>query len=85
MPQKSPVASCFYDSVGVSLKVAVELSGKNTWRVRLSECINPSDAHATDVLYHNKCWVKNLTNFMRKTKKYQSAKRRHNSNVGFLY
>ena len=57
-----------YDTAGANLREAVELSGNNTWLVRLNECINPTDAHAIDVLYHAKCWANHVTNVIRKRK-----------------
>ena len=34
--------------------------------VRLSAAMNPSDAHAIDVVYHSTCWAENVTNVLRK-------------------
>ena len=53
-------------SAGESLKKAVELSGNDNWRVKLSTAIDPKDAHAIDIQYHLKCWGKNVSHILRK-------------------
>ena len=37
----------------------------NKLKVRLCSAIDPTDAHAIDVLYHNVCWANNVTNVLR--------------------
>ena len=49
-----------------TLKRAVELTGNDKFMVRLSAAMNPSDAHAMDVMYHITCWAENVTNVLRK-------------------
>lgn len=34
--------------------------------MKLSTSINPNDAHAVDIQYHNKCWTTHVTNVLRK-------------------
>ena len=60
-----------YDSGGANLRLAVESSGNKTWYVGLSECINPTDAHAIDVLYHRARWAKNVIHVIRKNEEGQ--------------
>ena len=36
---------------------------------KLSGCINPTDGHANDVVYHKECFVKNVSNVIRKSDK----------------
>ena len=62
-----------YDSSGAALRSAVELSGNDVWRVRLSECITPHDGHAIDVLYHIRCWTANVIGVLRKTSSQPDA------------
>jgi hypothetical protein len=47
------------------LKQAVEQRNNNELKVRLSEAIDPSEAHAIDVLYHSNCWSRYVTNARR--------------------
>ena len=53
-------------SAGESLRAAVELSGNDKLRVKLSTAVDASDAHAIDIKYHKKCWVTNVTNVLRR-------------------
>ena len=55
-----------YDKSSAALTSAVQLSGNDVWRVRLSEAISPHDSHAVDVLYHVACWAKNVTHVLHK-------------------
>ena len=49
-------------AAGNNLKVTAELCKNNKLLARINAPPNPSDAHAMDVLYHKKCWLKNVTN-----------------------
>ena len=53
------------DNAGQKLRQAVEKSQNYIFLVRLSTRINPDDAHAIDVRYHNTCYVKHVTNVLR--------------------
>ena len=53
------------DNAGINLSKAVQLSRNDTFRVRLNAAVNPTDAHAIDVLYHRKCWATHVTNVLR--------------------
>ena len=53
------------DIAGMKLRKAVEKSQNEVFRVRISTAINPDDAHAIDVRYHNNCYVKHVTNVLR--------------------
>ena len=56
-------------ATGNNLKVAAELSKNNKLLVRINASPNPSDAHAMDVLYHKKCWLKNVTNVIKSNRR----------------
>ena len=49
----------------MKLGKAVEKSQNEVFRVRISTAINPDDAHAIDVRYHDNCYVKHVTNVLR--------------------
>ena len=49
-----------------SLNEAIEKSGDERLRVKLSTSIDPKDGHAIDVKYHGRCWTKNVTNIIRR-------------------
>ena len=51
-------------NAGKNLKDAVNLNNNDKLKVRLNEALNPLDAHATDVLYHKKCWAINVSNLL---------------------
>ena len=53
------------DIAGMKLRKAVEKSQNEVFRVCISTAINPDDAHAIDVRYHNNCYVKHVTNVLR--------------------
>ena len=53
-------------SAGESLNNAIKLSGNDVLRVKLSTAVNSDDAHAIDLKYHKNCWLKNVTNVLRK-------------------
>ena len=52
------------DAAGPHLRSATELSNDDNYRIKLSTAINPNDAHANDVQYHNKCWTLHVTNVL---------------------
>ena len=43
----------------------MQLSDNAAWKVKLSGCIDPRDAHAYDISYHNECYTKNVSNVLR--------------------
>ena len=43
-------------NAGKNLKDAVNLNNNDKLKVRLNEALNSLDSHATDVLYHKKCY-----------------------------
>lgn len=47
-------------NAGRRLKEAVDASGNDKWKVRLSTAMDAEDARAIDVKYHLPCWVKNV-------------------------
>ena len=47
--------SVLTSSAGESLRAAIEMSSNDKLRVKLSSAIDPSDAHAIDIKYHEKC------------------------------
>lgn len=58
------VATC---SAGAKLNEAVNQCENEHWKVKLSGCIDPNDAHAYDISYHKECYTKNVVNVLRKT------------------
>ena len=53
------------DKAGSNLHAAINKSNDDKLRVKLSTAINPADAHAIDVQYHNDCWTTHVTNVLR--------------------
>ena len=53
------------NSAGKSLHEAIEISGNNELRVKLSSAVDLKDAHAIDFEYHKKCWGKNVSIVLR--------------------
>ena len=53
------------DLAGHRLHSAIEKSNNDSLRVKLSTAINPNDAHAIDIQYHNKYWTCHVTNVLR--------------------
>ena len=53
-------------SAGESLRAAIEFSGNDKLRVKLSTAVDANDAHAIDIKYHKNCWLNNVTNVLRK-------------------
>ena len=56
------------DNAGSNLSKAVKLSQNETFRIRLNAAVNPTDAHAIDLMYLCKCWAMHVTNVLRKEK-----------------
>lgn len=54
-------------SAGESLRSAIELSGNDKLRVKISTAVDVKDAHAIDIKYHKKCWANNVTSALRKS------------------
>ena len=52
-------------SASKSLHDAIEISGNDGLRVKLSTAVDLKDAHAIDIKYHKKCWVKNVSTVLR--------------------
>ena len=55
------------------LKSAVDASGSDTLKVKLSTAIDPKDARAIDVKYHLKCWVTNVDRVLSKGQKASTS------------
>lgn len=60
-------------TAGESLKRAIEKSSNIQLQVKLNSAINPNDAHAIDIKYHNKCWTNNVTNVLRQRESIQGS------------
>lgn len=63
--RQQPLHTVRTDIAGWHLHSAIEKSNNEKYRVKLSTAINPKDAHAIDIQYHNKCWTSNVTNVLR--------------------
>jgi hypothetical protein len=55
-------------SAGQSIRDAVEISGNQLLRIKLSTAIDANDAHAIDIKYHSKCYVNNVTSVLRRSR-----------------
>ena len=53
------------DKTGEKLFEAVQMSTNANWKLKLSGCIDPRDAHAYDIAYHKDCYSKNVLNPLR--------------------
>ena len=53
-------------SAGESLRAAIDHSGNDKLRVKLSTAVDANDATSIDIKYHKNCWVNNVTNVLRK-------------------
>ena len=53
-------------SGGESLRKAITLSGNEKLAVKLNTAISSNDAHSIDIKYHKNCWLKSVTNILRK-------------------
>ena len=62
----NPLFTIRTDKAGWHLHSAIEKSNNDKFRVKLSTAVNPKDAHAIDIQYHNKCWTAHVTNVIRK-------------------
>ena len=54
-------------SAGKSLHDAIEISGNEKLRAKLSTSIDLSDAHAIDIKYHKRCWGNNVSTVFRQS------------------
>ena len=52
---------------GKSLHDAIEISGDERLRVKLSTAVDSQDAHAIDIRYHVKCWSNNVVTVLRRS------------------
>ena len=50
---------------GEKICKAVNISDIPAWKVKLSGCIDPTDAHAYDISYHSHCYTTNVLNVLR--------------------
>ena len=64
--RRDPLTSCRTTGASLHLHTAIEKSKNGAYRVKLNTALNPTDAHAIDVQYHNKCWSHNVTHVLRK-------------------
>lgn len=53
-------------SAGKSLHDAIEITGNDKLRVKLSTAVDLKDAHAIDIKYHKKCWGNNISTVLRR-------------------
>ena len=60
-------------SAGKSLHDAIEISGNEKLRVKLSASIDLSDAHAIDIKYHRRCWGNNVSTVLRQSQSKTGA------------
>jgi hypothetical protein len=65
-------------SAGQSIRDAVEISGNELLRIKLSTAIDANDTHAKDIKYYSKCYVNNVTSVLRRSR---SPPDRDNSNM----
>ena len=65
-------------SAGQFIRDAVEISGNERLRIKLSTAIDTNDAHAIDIKYHSKCYVNNVTSVLRRSR---STSDRDNSDM----
>lgn len=63
---KQPLHNVSTFSAGESLNEAINLSGNDILRVKLSTSVDATDAHAIDIKYHKNCWLRNVTNVVKK-------------------
>ena len=60
-------------SAGKSLHDAIEISGNEKLRVKLSTSIDLSDAHAIDIKYHKRFWGNNVSTVLRQSQSKTGA------------
>ena len=53
-----PLCTVATERTGKKLYDAVNLSDNPKWKLKLSGCLDPSDAHAYDIAYHLSCYTK---------------------------
>ena len=63
---KQPLHNVSTFSASESLYEAINLSGNDVLRVKLSTALDATDAHAIDIKYHKNCWLRNVTNVIKK-------------------
>ena len=63
---KQPLHNVSTFSAGESLNEAINLSENDVFRVKLSTAVDATDAHAIDIKYHKNCWLRNVTNVIKK-------------------
>lgn len=63
---KQPLHNVSTFSAGESLNEAINLSENDVLRVKLSTAVDATDAHAIDIKYHKNCWLRNVTNVIKK-------------------
>ena len=63
---KQPLHNVSTFSAGESLNEAINLSGNDVLGVKLSTSLDATDPHAIDIKYHKNCWLKNVTNVIKK-------------------
>lgn len=63
---KQPLHYVSTFSAGESLNEAINLSGNDILRVKLSTSVDATDAHAIDIKYRKNCWLRNVTNVVKK-------------------
>ena len=63
---KQPLHNVSTFSAGESLNKAINQSENDVLRVKLSTAVDATDAHAIDIKYHKNCWLRNVTNVIKK-------------------
>ena len=48
------------------MKPYINQSENDVLRVKLSTAVDATDAHAIDIKYHKNCWLRNVTNVIKK-------------------
>ena len=64
--RNNPLFRIRTDKAGKNLHEAIKKSNNNELLVKLNTAIDPKDAHAIDIQYHNKCYSLHVTNVLRK-------------------
>ena len=63
---KQPLHNVSTFSAGESLNEAINQSENDVLRVKLSTAVDATNAHAIDIKYHKNCWLRNVTNVIKK-------------------
>ena len=63
---KQPLHNVSTFFAGESLNEAINQSENDVLRVKLSTAVDATDAHAIDIKYHKNCWLRNVTNVIKK-------------------